>query len=304
MASLRTLILAGLLGGLTWTTANAQTPAAAPKPPIKEEREAAAKAYFAAVEKLGWTREGIGKLGDRAEVGIPQGYRFTGGEGTRGLLKMNDNLTSGRELGTLTTEGDGPWIVFEWDDSGYVKDDDKDELDADAMLKTLQAGDEASNAKRRELGMGELHLVGWAVPPRYNDQTKNLEWATRLRSEHGESINYNTRLLGRKGVMEVTLVCTPSQMQELMAPYQSIISIFHYTGGESYAEYRAGDKVAKYGMTALVAGGAAVAASKMGLFGKLGILIAKLGKGVIVLIAAAAAGIKKMFSKLFGRQPE
>jgi uncharacterized membrane-anchored protein len=298
MAHLRTLILTGLLGGLTFFTADAQTPAPQ-KEPTKEEIEADQKAFIQAVEKLGWTREGVAKLGSYAEVGIPKGYRFTDGNGTRQLMKMTDNFPTEKELGMLTTEGNGPWIIFEWNDSGHVKDDDKDQLDPDATLKAYQEGTEASNEKRRELGMGELHLIGWAVPPRYNDVTKNLEWATRLRSERGESINYNTRLLGREGVMEVTLVCSPAQMQALLPEYQAIISSFHYIPGQTYAEYREGDKLAKYGVTGLLAAGGAVMASKMGLFAKLGVFFAKLGKGIFVVIVAVGLGLKKLFTKFF-----
>jgi uncharacterized membrane-anchored protein len=206
----------------------------------------------------------------------------------------------------LTTEGLGPWIIFEFDETGYVKDDDKDELDADSLLKTLREGQEAGNVRRREMGIEELELLGWAVPPRYNSLTHNLEWATRVRSKNGggESINYNTRLLGRKGVMEVALVCGPDELDRLIPEYQSIMSGYQYTEGESYAEYREGDKVAQYGLAALVAGGAAVAAGKMGLFAKLSGLIAKLGKGIIVVVIALGATIKKLYEKLTGKRPE
>jgi uncharacterized membrane-anchored protein len=302
MSNLRTLIFTGLLGGLTCLSAQAQNPGSA-GPASQEATEARERSFLKAVEDLGWTREGIGKLGTRAEVAIPKGYRFTNGDGTRKLMTMTRNFPTQKELGMLATEDASTWIIFEWEDSGYVKDDDKDELDPDATLKMLQEGTEASNEKRKELGMGELHLVGWAVPLHYNDQTKNLEWATRLRNETGsESINYNTRLLGREGVMEVTLVCTPEEMQSLLPQYQSIISSFKYVEGQTYAEYRAGDKIAKYGVTGLVAAGGAVLASKMGLFAKLGVFIAKLGKGIVVLVVAVGVGIKALFSKLFGRR--
>jgi uncharacterized membrane-anchored protein len=222
------------------------------------------------------------------------------------MLQMYDNIPSNRELGMLTTEGLGPWIIFEFDETGYVKDDDKDELDADSLLKTLREGQEAGNVRRREMGIEELELLGWAVPPRYNSLTHNLEWATRVRSKNGggESINYNTRLLGRKGVMEVALVCGPDELDRLIPEYQSIMSGYQYTEGESYAEYREGDKVAQYGLAALVAGGAAVAAGKMGLFAKLSGLIAKLGKGIIVVVIALGATIKKLYEKLTGKRPE
>lgn len=309
MSAIRTLTLAGLLMGLmTPGSMSAQNSASAPAPapaePTAEESDAKEKAFLAKIESFGWTREGKGKLGTIAEVGIPKDWRFTDGNGTRSLLKLYGNLTGESELGMLTTEGEGPWVIFEFEDSGYVKDDEKDKLNADEMLASLREGQEIGNERRKEMGLGELKLLGWAVPPRFNDQTKNLEWALRVGSENGESINYSTRLLGRHGVMEVDLVCSPQEMSTLLPQYQSIIAGYQYLTGNTYAEYRAGDKVAKYGLTALVAGGAAVAAGKMGLFAKLGGLFAKMGKAVILVVIAVGAGLKALFSKIFGKREQ
>ncbi|MBX7211828.1 MAG: DUF2167 domain-containing protein [Verrucomicrobiaceae bacterium] len=276
------------------------------KPPTKEEIEKRRQDLIDRIEKLGWKREGAGRLGSKADVGVPKGWRFTGPSGTQTLLKMYDNVPSRSELGMLTTEGLGPWVIFEFDDVGFVKDDEKDSLNASELLKTLREGQDAANEERRKMGIPELELVGWAVPPRYNEQTHNLEWATRVRRKGGtgESINYNTRLLGRKGVMEVGLVCEPDELDKLLPEYQAIMSGFKYLKNESYAEYRQGDKVAQYGLAALVAGGAAVAASKMGIFAKLGVLLAKLGKGAIAIVVAIAAAGKKLVARLFGKRPE
>lgn len=273
-------------------------------PPTPEERAARQKAFMDKIESFGWTRQGTGTLGSIAQVNIPQGWRFTDGNGTRSLLELYGNLTGESELGMLTTEGEGPWVIFEFEDSGYVKDDEKDKLDADAMLASLQEGQEIGNERRREMGLGELKLLGWAVAPRFNDQTKNLEWAVRVGSANGESINYSTRLLGRSGVMKVDLVCTPDEMTTLLPQYQSIISGYQYLTGNSYAEYQPGDKVAKYGLTALVAGGAAVAAGKMGLFAKLAGFVGKLGKAAILLVVGAGVAIKSLIGKLFGKREQ
>lgn len=313
MSILRTFTLAGLSVGLVTLPLPAQDktattgsgPAAVPGAPASTEadEEAEEKAFLAKIESLGWTREGKAKLGTMSEVVIPQGWRFTDGNGTRSLLEMTDNVPSNQELGMLTTEGIGPWVIFEFDKSGYVKDDEKGDLDknADASLKSYQEGQERDNERRRQMGLPELKVLGWAVAPRFNDQTKNLEWALRIGSPTGESINYNTRLLGRHGVMEVELVCNPNQMETLLPKYQEIIASHQYVTGNSYAEYRAGDKVADYGITALLAGGGVVAASKMGLFAKLGGVFAKLGKGIIGVIVVIGLGLKALFGKLFGK---
>ncbi|MES2596961.1 MAG: DUF2167 domain-containing protein [Verrucomicrobiota bacterium] len=279
--------------------------AAAPAEPTEAEMEAQQKEWLEKIEALGWTRSGKVALGSKAEVSIPQGWRFTGPQGTRSLLELYGNMAGTRELGLLTTEGEGPWVIFEFNDTGYVKDDEKDKLDADAALKFHQESQEAANVELRKRGMRTLTVKGWAVPPRFNDQTKNLEWALIVVNEKGgETINYSTRLLGRHGVMEVGLVCGPEDMQTLLPQYQSIMNGFQYTSGNTYAEFRSGDKVAEYGLTALLAGGGAVAAAKMGLFAKLGGLLAKLGKGVIVIVVAIGAGIKALFSKLFGSKEQ
>lgn len=299
--NLRVLSLACLFGGIIPGPTHAQE---AERPPLTpEQREAELKRLHEMVEGFGWTRQGMGDIGGMAQIAIPQGYRFTGGAGASKMLELYGNPPSNRYLGLLGTEDFREHsIIFEFDDSGYVKDDEKDDLNADALLATMRENQEYSNARRREMGLNELEITGWAVPPRFNDETKNLEWALILRSKQdgGSTINHNTRLLGRKGVMEVTLMCEPEELQGLLPGYQQILAGFAYNPGETYAEFREGDKMAKYGLTALVAGGAAVAAGKMGLFAKLAGFFGKLGKGIVVVIVGVGVALKSLFSKLFG----
>lgn len=70
---------------------------------------------------------------------------------------------------------------------------------------------------------------------------------------------------------------------------------FKFNQGETYAEFRQGDKVATYGLVGLVAGGAAFAAGKAGLFAKLGVVFAKFYKFIIAGVLALFVGIKKLF---------
>ncbi|MHB1081647.1 MAG: DUF2167 domain-containing protein [Prosthecobacter sp.] len=259
------------------------------------------------MEKIGWVREGAGDLGGVAKIAIPKGYRFTHGSGTSRVLELFGNLPQPSASGMLTTEGFGPWIIFGYDDSGHVKDDEKNDINADELLALRREGLAESNKVRKERGIHELAILGWAMPPRYNDSTKTLEWAVRIQNldgTGGESINYETRLLGRTGSMKVQLVCGPAEFQPLLTEFQKVMGGFSYVEGQRYAEFRKGDKIAEYGLTALVAGAGVVAASKMGLFGKLGLVFAKLGKAAILLVVGALAGLKKLFGKIFGsRQP-
>jgi uncharacterized membrane-anchored protein len=100
--------------------------------------------------------------------------------------------------------------------------------------------------------------------------------------------------------MEVVLICEPDQLQGTLPTFTSLLAGYSFQTGNNYAEYRKGDKVAKYGLAALVLGGAAVGAAKLGL---LAWLLPFLKKGWI-LIVAAFAGIASFFRKLFGRKDE
>ncbi|MCF7788683.1 MAG: DUF2167 domain-containing protein [Prosthecobacter sp.] len=280
------------------------TQAQQPDAQSAEERD---KKLLDDMEKIGWVREGSGDLGGVAKIAIPQGYRFTHGSGTSRVLELFGNLPMSSASGMLTTEGIGPWIIFGYDDSGHVKDDEKNDINADDLLEKRRNGLEESNQMRKERGIEELAILGWAMPPRFNDVTKTLEWAVRISSKDGqggESVNYETRLLGRTGSMKVQLVCGPEEFQPLLTEFQRVMGGFSYVEGQRYAEFREGDKVAKYGLTALVAGTGAFAAAKMGLFGKLGLVFAKLGKAAILIVIGVLAAIKKIFGKLFGAREQ
>jgi len=266
-----------------------------------EEADAAAE-----MKRLGGQTEGTGKIGRHAEIDIPEGYIFFPAKGAQEIMRRWDNIVSGNEDGLFMNKQEGWSVLFEFKDDGYVKDDDKDELDADKMLKSIQESEPAANKARKEAGLPAQHTVGFAMPPKYNDKTNNLEWAIRFTTEGtpGEFVNYNTRLLGRKGVMEATLMVKPEALQEVLPEYQKTLTGYRYVEGETYAEYRQGDKLASYTVGGLVLGGAALAAGKLGLFGKLGVLLAKGGKAIIFGVVAVVAVIGKFFGKLFGRRDQ
>lgn len=239
-----------------------------------------------------------GALGVVAEVQVKDGCGFADDEGTRTFLTLTQNPTSGDEKGTVICQvigaaGDtSQWFaVFEYDEIGYVKDAEKESLDADEILKSLRAGNEEGNKMRRSRGWSELELVGWERAPFYDPVTNNLTWATRVRSaEGGESINHSVRLLGRGGVMKVDLVVEPVSYGAAMPDFSGLITSHEFNSGLKYAEWRDGDKVAAYGLTALVAGGAGALALKSGLLGKFWKLI--VGVGI-----ALVAGFRKLFGK-------
>jgi uncharacterized membrane-anchored protein len=243
-------------------------------------------------------------LDSYAEINVPAGYVFIDGKGTRALLKAKGEPSSGHEVGLLVSTNESWSVFFKFSSIGYVKDDDKDKLDPDKLLDSIKRGTAEANKERERAGNPPLEIVGWEVPPKYDSTTHNLEWAIRATSEGRPLLNYNTRLLGRKGVMEVVLVVDPEKLPQTLPVFKNLLTGYTFSTGQTYAEYRPGDKVAKYGLAALVLGGAAVGAAKLGLLGPLLLFIKKAWKLVVVAVAAVAASIKKFFAKLFGRKNE
>src|SRR5262249_8674298 len=155
-------------------------------------------------------------------------------------------------MGLIASTNDHWSVIFEFSDIGYVKDDDKDKLDPDKLLNSIKRGTAEANKERVKNGNAPLEIVGWEVPPKYDETTHNLEWAIRATSEGKPILNYNTRLLGRKGVMEVVLIVEPDKLTDTLPEFRDLLASYSFQTGQSYAEFKPGDKVAKYGLAALV----------------------------------------------------
>lgn len=250
------------------------------------------------LDRLQWqVGPGTAHIGFIAEIQLPEGYQFLEANDTQALLEALENPVSGAELGLLAPSGEGPaddwFVVFEFDAIGYVKDDEKDQLDASAMLEAIREGTERSNDERRRRGWATMEIVGWEHPPHYDETTQNLEWAIRGESEGQLIVNYNTRILGRKGVMEASLVVDPEDLSTTLPKFKQLLTSYEFVQGERYSEFKSGDKVAAYGLTALVTGGAAAIALKTG-------LLQKLWKFIVIGAIAVGAFFKKIIRGIFG----
>lgn len=242
-------------------------------------------------EGVSWQKgPAVGDLGTAAQVKVPQGYVFANASDTRIIMEANHNPITGREMGFVAPAGEDWFAVFEFDEVGYVKDDEKHSLDATALLDSIKAGTEAGNKERVKRGWPTMTILGWETPPRYNDLTHNLEWAIRAQSAGAPVVNHNTRMLGRGGVMEVTLVTDPTVLAETLPKFKTMLEGFEFKQGHRYAEFRAGDKTAAYGLTGLIVGGGTAALVKTGAF-----------KWLWKVLVAGAAGIAALVKKLFSR---
>jgi uncharacterized membrane-anchored protein len=240
-----------------------------------------------------------GALGAVAEIAVPEGFLFVDGDGTRKFLELNENLTNGKELGMVAAKDFSWFVAFEFSDIGYVKDDEKGDLDADAILTSLREGNEAGNAAKRTRGWRTLTLLGWASPPKYDQASQNLEWAPKFQDDIDKQIavNHFIRVLGREGVMEVSLVTSPEDYAKTLPETKTLLGGFSFKTGHRYSEYKQGDRIAAIGLTGLITGGAIAAAAKTG-------ILAKMGKGIVKIVAIVGAAAAAGLAKLLGRKKD
>jgi uncharacterized membrane-anchored protein len=154
-----------------------------------------------------------------------------------------------------------------------------------------------NNTWRKENGYEDISLIGWAEPPHYDAATKELYWAKQLHFDGSpaDTLNYDIRELGRKGVLIVSFIADMGQLGEVQAAAPDIRKMVDFTEGNRYADFKPGlDTVAAVGIGGLIAG---KVVAKTGL---LLLLLAFLKKGIILVIVP----VMWVVNKLRGKGPE
>jgi uncharacterized membrane-anchored protein len=178
-----------------------------------------------------------------------------------------------------------------------VKDDDAGKINYDDLLKKMQSAIHENNKAREDKGYPPMELVGWAAPPHYDAATHKMYWAKELKfgSATTDALNYDIRILGRHGVLVLKAVASMGQLPEIENQTPQVLSMVEFDQGSRYADFDPKvDKVATYGIAALVAGGIA---AKLGFFKLIWVFLLAAKKFIIIAFAAGAAWLKKIFKK-------
>ncbi|MGH7164932.1 MAG: DUF2167 domain-containing protein [Nitrospiraceae bacterium] len=235
------------------------------------------------------------KLGDQAVLKLPDGYQSLDPADTQRALKAMGNFPSGEELALVAsskgTDAENWFVVIRFQDTGYVKDDDAKNWDADALLADIKAGTEEANTKRKQLGIPSLIIGGWEQKPTYDQAGNKVVWAISAFEEGKGGVNYNTLALGRHGYLSMNMVGPLEELPKLKPHTQNLLANLTFVEGKRYVDFNsATDKVAAVGLAALIAG----AAAKTGLLAKLWALIVPLviaGKKLIVLLVIGVGAL-------------
>jgi uncharacterized membrane-anchored protein len=259
--------------------------------------DAAAQEFRRQLRALNWTvgPQQVEMFGN-STFQVPKDYLFLGTADTAKLQALEKDLSNGTQY-FLAPKNFRWQVFFRFTADGYVKDDET--IDADAILKNIQESTQRANRERRERGYDEMEVIGWQTPPQYDAQSHHLEWAVRGRNQktNDEVVNFNTRILGRSGVMSVVLISSPERLSAAIADLKGTLGGFDYQNGQRYAEYKPGDKVAKYGLAALITGGAAAVAVKTGLWKVIAGALVAGWKVIAAAVVALFGGLSKLFKR-------
>lgn len=239
-----------------------------------------------------------------ATLHVGQGFRYLDAADARRVLEdLWGNPVDTSVLGLVVPEtpdllDEGSWaVVVMYSDDGYVSDEDAAEVDYDALLAQMQEETQAENEARSEAGYPTVDVVGWATPPRYDSASKKIYWARELAFEGSDqhTLNYDIRVLGRSGYLSLSAIAGMSDLATVQTGMQSVLAFTEFDAGQRYADHDpATDKIAGYGLAALVGG---AIASKAGLFAKLGALLLAGKKILIPLVVVVGGLVTRLFKR-------
>lgn len=246
-------------------------------------------------------KEGLAtiELGDR--------LRYLSSADTDRVLQEWGNPPMPDSFGMLVPAGmsvfhEDSWaVLITYLEDGHVEDDDADELDYADLLEQMQEETKAGNERRRELGLTELSLIGWAEPAHYDSEHHHLYWARELRDSNGVStLNYDIRLLGRKGVLSLNALTSMHRLDVVRDDMQHVLTAVRFEPGHRYDDFDPDvDEVAAYGLGALIVG---KLASKAGIFAGLLAVLVKAKKLLVLGTVGAVAVLKRVFGAKGGTE--
>lgn len=198
-----------------------------------------------------------------ASFELGEEYYFLGAEdASHVLVRLWGNPPSTDTLGMIFPIDQTPlhdtWgIELTYEEIGYVSDKDAADYDYDALLKIMQEDIVEENEFRVQQGYGWMKLIGWAERPYYDTADHKLIWAKELAFEGEEShtLNYNIRVLGRKGVLVINFIAMMDQLNEVRAATPAVLAMTSFNAGNRYSDFDSSvDTVAAVGIGGLIAG--------------------------------------------------
>lgn len=270
--------------------------------PTEEELAAQQAAYMKWSQDL-WDSMtprtgGIALKSGLASLNVPQSFYYLSPEDAEKVLVEiwgNPPGQGSESLGMLFPEEYTPFdeeswaVTIDYEESGYITDDDAGDLDYDDLLEQMQEDTQTWNSERAAEGFEPIELVGWASTPSYDSVAHKAYWAKELKFGNAElnTLNYNVRILGRKGVLVLNFIASMEQTEIIDGNVSTVLNIANFSDGSKYEDFNPEtDEVAGYGIAGMVSGNPEYAA-----FGIIALAILMAKKfGVFILAGLGALG--------------
>ncbi len=217
------------------------------------------------------------------------------------ILRAMGNRPGPDLVGTIFPLAQENWFVaMRYVASGFIKDDDARDWKADELLTGIKEGTGEANVERKQRGIPEVEVVGWVERPSYEASTHRLVWSLASREKgapagDGQGVNYNTYLLGREGYVSMNFISGLDLIEAQKPTARLLLAALEFDKGKAYGDFNAStDRIAEYGLAALVGG---IAAKKLGLFALIAAFFVKFAKVIVLALVPIGAVAMKFFRK-------
>ncbi len=192
------------------------------------------------------------QLGAIADLKVPEGYKFTDGQGAMDELTQLKVVVPKGLLGILEPASRVGWcITVQFSPVGFVGGiDNKASLNEASMLKNATESLKQQAADRASLGMVPLSNIAWETRPLLDPAQHSLEWALKADAGSEHLVLHTVRLFTRYGVLDLAAIrpAKSAQAAQLKEIAQGIV----LRTGQAYTEFEGGDKIASINLTDLV----------------------------------------------------
>ena len=238
------------------------------------------------------------------KLNVPPGFKYLNAEKSNYVLtELWGNPPQTGVLGMIFPAHSGPFgdksyaFIITYDPAGFVKDDDADKINYNDLLKDIQKEEAEDNKARAAKGYPAINMIGWASKPFYDKTNKVLHWAKNLHfsGEDENTLNYEVRILGRKGILSMNAVATINELDSVKKDIDKVLAIPSFTDGNAYKDFDSKtDNVAAWTIGGLVAGKVLL---KVGFWAIIGKFLIGAWKFILIGIVAVWGTIKKFLGK-------
>lgn len=145
--------------------------------------------------------------------------------------------------------------IEEFVDDGFIKGDDWSNVDANDFLQEMIKGSKENNKERIKNGYKTVTDLSWHIKPQFNEDLGYVFYSLVVQFDDGsETYNSTAMVLGRKGYTDITFLFKENIADLMPGEIDKVVKNFKYNSGVQYSDFKSGDKVAAYGVGALVAG--------------------------------------------------